>query len=127
MMNYILDNAKELKAEYTYTEICQQPKTWEKVAADVFQKRSDVRKKIEAILNINNARIILTGAGSSAFAGEAIAPILSNKLNRVVEAIPTTDIVSNPDQYLIKEIPTIIVSFARFRKQSRKRSCGKSC
>ena len=41
-------------------------------------------------------RIILTGAGSSAFAGEIAAPALRRHLGRRVEAIATTDIVASP-------------------------------
>ncbi|MGO0807051.1 hypothetical protein ACTPEF_23680, partial [Clostridioides difficile] len=31
----------------------------------------------------------------------------------IFEAIPTTDIVSNPYDYLKKDIPTLLISFAR--------------
>src|SRR5256885_10423749 len=57
-------------------------------------------------------RIVLTGAGSSAFIGECLAPALARKLARV-EAIPTTDIVASPDTFLSSRCRTLIVSFAR--------------
>ena len=58
-------------------------------------------------------RIILTGAGTSAYVGESIAPHLSAQLGRQVEAISTTNIVSNPNQYLLKDKPTLVVSYGR--------------
>src|SRR5205085_12144229 len=58
-------------------------------------------------------RIILTGAGSSAFIGECLAPHLGAKLCRRVEAIATTDLVSAPHLYFSEQVPTLLVSFAR--------------
>ncbi len=57
-------------------------------------------------------RVVLTGAGTSAYAGEAIAPWLSCQ-GLDARAVATTDIVSNPLEYLTPEMPTLLVSFAR--------------
>nr|WP_281166533.1 SIS domain-containing protein [Psychromonas hadalis] len=56
---------------------------------------------------------MLTGAGTSAFAGSSIAHFLKNKTNIRFEAISTTDLVSNPRLYFEKTVPTLLVSFAR--------------
>ena len=56
---------------------------------------------------------MLCGAGSSAFAGRALAPWLRERTGRDVAAYGTTDIVANPRQYLDPERPTLLVSFAR--------------
>jgi tagatose-6-phosphate ketose/aldose isomerase len=58
-------------------------------------------------------RIVLTGAGTSAFAGQVLAPALSRDLERRVEAVSTTDIVSNPREWFAENRPTLLVSFAR--------------
>jgi tagatose-6-phosphate ketose/aldose isomerase len=58
-------------------------------------------------------RIILTGAGTSAFAGEILAPALSRRTGHRVDAVATTDVVSNPRDYFVDEGPTLLVSFAR--------------
>src|SRR5262249_37006325 len=58
-------------------------------------------------------RVVLTGAGTSAFIGECLAPYLGAKLARRVEAIATTDLVSAPFLYLEAETPTLLVSFGR--------------
>ena len=75
------------------------------------------RDQIELFLNQfkqhSNRRIILTGAGTSAFAGKALMPVLSQHLNERVEAIATTDLVSNPRQYFAEDLPTLLISFAR--------------
>ena len=58
-------------------------------------------------------RVVLTGAGTSAFAGEILAPALSRRTGRRVDAIATTDIVSNPEECFADDRPTLLVSFAR--------------
>jgi tagatose-6-phosphate ketose/aldose isomerase len=55
----------------------------------------------------------LTGAGSSAFAGEAAALMAGKAWGLPVEAIHTTDIVSSPYSTLFPDVPTLLVSFGR--------------
>jgi tagatose-6-phosphate ketose/aldose isomerase len=94
----------------TILEIGQQPDAWREVAA---RSDDDVSGFLRGILDRPNLRIILTGAGSSAFAGEIAAPALRRHLNRRVEAVPTTSIVANPLDHLERETPTLMVSFGR--------------
>ena len=56
---------------------------------------------------------MLSGAGTSSFAGQILAPVLSRELRRRVDALATTDIVSNPRECLAEGTPTLLVSFAR--------------
>ncbi|MFQ9614449.1 MAG: SIS domain-containing protein, partial [Clostridium butyricum] len=60
-----------------------------------------------------NTRIVLTGAGTSDYVGDTVALELNKKLEAKVEAIATTDIVSNPNEYIEKNVKTILVSYAR--------------
>jgi tagatose-6-phosphate ketose/aldose isomerase len=75
------------------------------------------RAKIEAVvaplLARPEMRVVLTGAGTSAFIGEALAPWLSLRLDRTVDAVATTNIVSAPALYLRRDVPTLLVSFGR--------------
>jgi len=57
-------------------------------------------------------RIIFTGAGSSAFIGDALAALLAENSGIRSESIHNTDIVSSPGSYLFN-VPTLLVSFAR--------------
>jgi tagatose-6-phosphate ketose/aldose isomerase len=65
------------------------------------------------LLARRDLRIILTGAGSSAFIGESLAPVLMRHLHRRVDAVPTTDLLSGPAQYFQADVPTLVVSFGR--------------
>ncbi|WP_108648943.1 SIS domain-containing protein [Dongshaea marina] len=99
-------------AIHTATEISQQPELWRQLARDLAENR-DIEAFLRPVLQHDQLRVILTGAGTSAFAGRALAPWLNQNSKLQVEAIATTDIVANPSQYLSCERPTLLVSFAR--------------
>ncbi|CAA0126048.1 D-galactosamine-6-phosphate deaminase AgaS [Mycolicibacterium vanbaalenii] len=94
----------------TILEIGQQPDAWREVAG-----RSDEQAAafLGELLRRPDLRVVLTGAGSSAFAGEIAAPALRRQLRRRVDAIATTSIVANPLDHLQRGVPTLLVSFAR--------------
>ena len=98
---------------HTIREIQQQPRLWLE-AIESIERNKDT---IEAFINKNvfkeKARIIFTGAGTSAYAGDLAAPTLRRLLPVQVESIATTDIVASPLNYLKPEVPTVLVSFAR--------------
>jgi tagatose-6-phosphate ketose/aldose isomerase len=102
-----------LGAEATVREIGQQPEVWAEASANVEARRAELNGFLSPLLNQENLRIVLTGAGTSAFVGGIAAPALSRILDRRIDAIATTDIVSNPLEYLSEDSPTLLVSFAR--------------
>jgi len=97
----------------TYQEVLQQPSVWREAGAMLAARSDEVAAFLKPLLARPDLRIVLTGAGTSAFAGEVLAPALSRKLRRRVEAIATTDIVSNPREMFAEDVPTLLVSFAR--------------
>jgi tagatose-6-phosphate ketose/aldose isomerase len=94
----------------TILEIGQQPDAWREVGA---RSGAEAAAFLATPLGRRDLRIVLTGAGSSAFIGEIAAPALRRHLGRRVEAIATTDIVASPLDYLEPETPTLLVSFGR--------------
>ncbi|MEK4023945.1 MULTISPECIES: SIS domain-containing protein [unclassified Sporosarcina] len=118
MFNLNQENLIEMKALQTAGEIYQQPTVWDELISSLAQKKAVTQNFIQSICRKHElVRVIFTGAGTSAFAGDTIVPILrkQNQENKCLqfESIPTTDIVSNPKEYLIRHVPTIMVSFAR--------------
>lgn len=97
----------------TYQEVQQQPVVWREAATMLAARSTQVEKFLGPVLEQSDLRIVLTGAGTSAFAGEILAPALSRSLRRRVEAIATTDIVSSPREIFAEDVPTLLVSFAR--------------
>jgi tagatose-6-phosphate ketose/aldose isomerase len=104
-------------ASHTAKEIAQQPRLWNETKDILLFSRDRIHTFLNSIENKHDQlRIILTGAGTSAFVGDTVLPYLKQIVNNkkiVVESIATTNIVSNPYSYLSKDIPTIMISFAR--------------
>lgn len=112
-LNYSASELEQKKAYWTAKEICQQGESWLQTADIVENQRSQLDAWLSPILANNNLRIILTGAGTSAYVGETLYPHLTSHCQRVFEAISTTDLVSNGPQLLIKEQPTLVISYGR--------------
>ncbi|WP_165791168.1 SIS domain-containing protein [Cryobacterium zongtaii] len=97
----------------TFREIAQQPDVWREASENVTAQRGDLDAFLAPLLGRSDLRIVLTGAGSSAFVGDIAAPALARLLSRRIEAVATTDIVSNPRECFAEDVPTLLVSFAR--------------
>jgi tagatose-6-phosphate ketose/aldose isomerase len=97
----------------TAAEIRQQPALWTLVAAQAERQRGSTAAFLQPLLGDPRARILLSGAGTSAFAGQVLAPALTGRLRRRVDAAATTDIVASPREVLGEDVPTLLVSLAR--------------
>lgn len=116
MFNLSKQDLEKNKATNTATEIYQQPVVWQEMIDSLLEKKESTRGFIKSIYAKHDAvRVIFTGAGTSAFAGDTLVPELRRQNQGKVhfESIATTDIVSNPTGFLFKETPTILVNFAR--------------
>jgi len=98
---------------WTAREIAQQPAMLRETQKLLMARQTEIDGFLEPLLAEPGLRIILTGAGTSAFAGECLAPLLSARLGRRVEAIATTDLVCAPHLYFEADTPTLLVSFGR--------------
>ena len=98
---------------WTEEEIRQQPASWIRSLKNIDAMRSAIDAFLVPLLRKPDLRIVLTGAGTSAFIGETIAPWLSRQTGKNISAVPTTDLVTNPMDYLNPAHPLLLVSFAR--------------
>jgi tagatose-6-phosphate ketose/aldose isomerase len=98
---------------WTAREIEQQPEMLRATHRLLAGQTEALRAFVAPFTTDPSARIILTGAGTSSFIGECLAPWLDHRLAARVEAIATTDIVSAPHLYLDRSAPTLLVSFGR--------------
>lgn len=98
---------------WTEEEIRQQPASWIRSLANIDNIRSAIDNFLAPLLRKNDLRIVLTGAGTSAFIGDIIAPWLASQTGKNISAVPTTDLVTNPMDYLNPAHPLLLVSFAR--------------
>lgn len=114
-MTYLGKTQKELEhagGYWTAREISQQPAAWLDIERLMVQDASPLRAHLEGLLSDSNLRIVLTGAGTSAFVGECLAPALTRRGARV-QAVATTDLVASPHSWLTPTDPLLLVSFAR--------------
>jgi tagatose-6-phosphate ketose/aldose isomerase len=103
----------QLGGLWTAREITQQPAMLRETQALLMARRAEIEAFLQPLLALPTLRVILTGAGTSAFIGQCLAPRLSTRLGRRVEAIPTTDLVCAPQLYFEADTPTVLVSFGR--------------
>lgn len=102
---------------WTAREICQQPRVWRKAYCRIEESRQSIDSWLAPVFAKPRLRVLLCGAGSSAFIGETAAAWLrKHLLPRTIgsiAAVHTTDLTSDPAQHLGDDIPTLMVSFAR--------------
>lgn len=96
---------------FTEKEIFQQPNSWLKAYGLLCEQQGKAAAFLHRYLT-SETEVVLTGAGTSAFIGDAIAPVL-RKIWGNVRAVATTDIVTNGEQYLRSDKPLLLISFAR--------------
>lgn len=97
-------------AEHTMREIAHQPALWRQVPGRVIPS---LHAFVDAIAVEPGAQVVLTGASTSSFADQMLAPALRKSLHRRVDAVATTDIVADPSSCFDEDVPTLLVSFAR--------------
>jgi tagatose-6-phosphate ketose/aldose isomerase len=97
----------------TAEEIAHQPALWRQLAECLESERGRVAAFLGERLRNPAQRVILTGAGSSAYVGEIIADELNAAWPCQVRAVATTTLLTHPELYLDADAPTLLVSFAR--------------
>jgi tagatose-6-phosphate ketose/aldose isomerase len=92
---------------HTLREICQQPVAWSQTARHLVPMPDLIADMVASC-----QRILLTGSGSSQYAGECAAPVLEERLERTVEAIGGGDLLMRGKASVAGE-PTLVISPAR--------------
>jgi tagatose-6-phosphate ketose/aldose isomerase len=107
-----ISSLTKLGAIHTANEIAAQPELWEKI----YQQILTDKERLESYLNDSLpevSKIILTGAGTSAFIGLSLHGIFSRSYKIHTDAVATTDLVSHPEDYFFNNEIIMLISFAR--------------
>lgn len=104
---------RDIGGLFTAEEIAQQPTVWSALYASLRMEQEAIDAFLGGCLSDPLQRVILTGAGSSAYVGEIIADELNAAWPAQVRAIATTSLLTHPELYLDPAAPTLLVSFAR--------------
>ncbi len=98
----------------TIEEIVQQPVTWLDTAARAVDQRSALQTLLGRGRYETGIRsLMLTGSGSSLYAGECVAPALQSELDLPVRAIAGGDLLTHPRAAVLPGRPSLLVSIAR--------------
>ncbi|WP_290534571.1 SIS domain-containing protein [Alistipes sp.] len=100
------------KGLYTYTEIMQQPRMWKLQYDRILAQRESIEAFIRSHIE-RGYQVIFTGAGTSAYIGDALVPAVAGSLFDRAIAVPTTDIITHPEVYFAPSRRVLLVSFAR--------------
>lgn len=102
---------------YTPAEISQQPQTWR----SSYQIVVHLSRELERFLDFpeladgarNSLSVFLIGAGTSDYVGKSLSTLLQVKWSCEVHAVPSTDLLTNVDEYLIPGRKYLWISFSR--------------
>ena len=114
-MKYLnIDEAalKHSGAFFTAKEISGQPELWMNIFEKVVAEKTEIIAFFDKVLK-KSKKIILTGAGTSGYIGYSIEGVFQRKNKITTLSIPTTHLVSHPQDYFDPKLPTLLVSFAR--------------
>ncbi|HPW53985.1 MAG TPA: SIS domain-containing protein [Erysipelotrichaceae bacterium] len=102
-----------LSAMHTAKEINQQPDTWVKTINQVKAMRNELKAFTGKVLDSEDYDVVFTGAGTSEFVGNTLFAAINLKTKFKARSYASTDITANPEYYISKEKPTLLVSFGR--------------
>ncbi len=111
--NFVLLKDSEKENSWTKREILQQPEMLIETFRILQRESNRYEEFLRPWLDADNSRIILSGAGSSAFIGESISQWIDRTICPEVEAVSTTDIVATPRSFLKPQKPTLMISYGR--------------
>ena len=114
-LGFTEDNLTKGGAVNTAREIAQQPAVFRKLPALLDACRAEADAFLAKVTAQQGYDIIMTGAGSSEFIGNALLPVLyPHHKNGQIRSIGTTSLLTSPALYFDQPArPTLLVSFAR--------------
>jgi tagatose-6-phosphate ketose/aldose isomerase len=117
------DEQERVGSRHTLREIAQQPVTWVETAARVAGRADEVAAALATLHAGGTAgSLVLTGSGSSLYAGECLAPALQATLKMPVRAVSAGELLMQPAAFLPERGPCLLVSFGRSGNSPE--SCG---
>lgn len=96
---------------HTLREILQQPQTWRRT----YEKVQSFSGPIEDFLSSAGVgtNVFLVGAGTSDYIGKSVCALLQKSWRCNVEAVPSTDLLTNMEDHVIPDRDYLWISFSR--------------
>ena len=112
-LGYGAEELKQAGAFFTAKEISSQPQLWKNTWAQIARQQTVLESFLAKPYMFSDLDVILTGAGTSAFIGNILAGQFKKNSGKSTRAIATTDLVTHPEIHFHRDIPTLLISFAR--------------
>ena len=117
LLNLSAGDKESLGLVHTLPEILQQPQTWRRT----YNKMLGLAGPLSTFLTnagiggLDRAApsVFLVGAGTSDYIGKSVALLLQKEWGCSVQAIPSTDLLTNSDEYLVDGQSYLWISFSR--------------
>lgn len=107
------DDWQRQGGRHTAEEIAHQPAIWRALARLLQARQPEIDAFLGDWLQRPDHRVLLTGAGSSAYIGAMVAGAIGAAGRARVEAVASTSLLTHPELTLRRDQPTLLVSFAR--------------
>lgn len=106
---------RDTGTEFTAAEIAQQPDAWLDTVDGIEQRRDEIAAFMTeaGLAGDREAVLLLAGAGTSEFIGNAVVHALRPGLRREVISVPTTHLVTHARSALVPGHDYVLLSFAR--------------
>jgi tagatose-6-phosphate ketose/aldose isomerase len=102
---------------HTPKEIAQQPETWRSTYEHFRERHAEIRQFLQSAgVTWDPTRrptVFLLGAGSSDYVGRSLVQVLQRLWHCEVLAVPSTDLLTHPDEWLVPGRPYLWISFSR--------------
>ena len=102
---------------HTLREILQQPQTWRQSYQKVVQSSRRIEEFLtSAGLGADRSKplnVLLIGAGTSDYIGKSVCALLQKEWNCGVQAVPSTDLLTNMEDHVLANSEYLWISFSR--------------
>jgi tagatose-6-phosphate ketose/aldose isomerase len=111
---------ESLGLTHTLREILQQPQTWRQT----YQKVQGLSQGIDEFLTKAGLRtqrplnVLLVGAGTSDYIGKSACALLQKEWGCNVQAVPSTDLLTNMEDHILPDVDYLWISFSRSGESS---------
>ena len=106
---------ESLGVVHTLREILQQPQTWQRTYDKVVASSRVIEQFLtNAGLGADRPlNVLLVGAGTSDYIGKSVCALLQKEWNCNVQAVPSTDLLTNMEDHVLADTDYLWISFSR--------------
>ena len=99
---------------HTLREILQQPQTWRQTYQKLLSSSRLINEFLtKAGLGSKQLNVLLVGAGTSDYIGKSVSALLQREWKCNVQAVPSTDLLTNMEDYVLADRDYLWISFSR--------------